>query len=241
MKRWVKIFLIVMAALFLPYESGSAAPVESSILLRFEDETRFCRIPSADVLSSLMLEKMKESGKFALRFEAPVTMEQSNRLEPPVAEHGDEILSSEIAKNLGTKYDARFAVYGKITRLDARHAVYRDLGKAASAAGEIANIFSGGIVGSILGMFGGAATAKDTLEAATHIYVLDLTDGRSIWDKEIVAVEKISGNGDPKLDTVTLASGVTVNRTVARSLESIAGQAVKTLIEEVGTNRLLIK
>lgn len=250
MKRWAKIFLVVGAAFFLPWESGAATPVESSVLLRCGDETRFYRIPSADVLSSLMLEKMNESGNFTLRANSPVAVEPGKKTE--LAMDGqtgqtdqtgpeDKILSSEILKELGAKYDARFAVYGEITRLDARHTVYRELGKGASIAGQIADVFTGGIVGSVLGMFGGAATARDTLEAAAHVYVLDLTDGRSIWDKEITAAEKISGKGDPGLDTVTAAGGFTVNKTIAKALDSLAAQAVKSLIEEVGANRLLIK
>lgn len=253
MKRWAKILLIVGAALFLQCESGAAAPVESSVLLRCGDETRFYRIPSADVLSSLMLEKMNKSGKFALRENIPVAMEHRKEIEPsmdgPTGQDGqteqtgqeDKILSSEILKEFGAKYDAKFAVYGEITRLDARHTVYRELGKGASVAGQIADVFTGGIVGSVLGMFGGAATAKDTLEAAAHIYVFDLTDGRSIWDKEITAAEKISGKGDPNLDTVTTAGGFTVNKTLAKAMDSLATQAVKSLIEEVGANRLFIK
>lgn len=262
MKRWAKIFLVVVAALFLQCESGAAAPVESSVLLRWGDETRFYRIPSADVLSSLMLEKMNESGKFTLRENFPVAVEQGKKIEPSTtgragqagqvgqigqdgqteqAGQEDKVLSSEILKVLGAKYDARFAVYGEITRLESRHTVYRELGQGASIAGQIADVFTGGIVGSVLGMFGGAATAKDTLEAAAHIYVLDLTDGRCIWDKEITAAEKISGKGDPNLDMVTTAGGLTVNKTIAKALDSLAAQAVKLLIEEVGSNRLLIK
>lgn len=256
MKRWAKIFLIVGAALFLPWESGAAAPVESSVLLRCGDETRFYRIPSADVLSALLLEKMNESGKFTLRANTPVAVEQGQKIEPATdrpdgmagptgqtdqAGPEDKIISSDILKELGAKYDARFAVYGEITRLDARHTVYRELGQGASIAGQIADVFTGGIVGSVLGMFGGAATARDTLEAAAHVYILDLTDGRSIWDKEITAAEKISGKGDPNLDTVTTAGGLTVNKTVAKALDSLAAQAVTSLIEEVGANRLLIK
>lgn len=253
MKRWAKIFLVVVAALFLQCESGAAAPVESSVLLRWGDETRFYRIPSADILSSLMLEKMNESGKFTLRANAPVAVEHRRKIERstdgPAGQTGqieqagqeDKILSSEILKGIGAKYDARFAVYGEITRLDARHTVYRELGKGASIAGQIADVFTGGIAGSVLGMFGGAATAKDTLEAAAHIYILDLTDGRSIWDKEITAAEKIAGKGDPNFDTVTTAGGFTVNKTIAKALDSLAAQAVKLLIEEVGSNRLLIK
>lgn len=240
MKQMAKIFLLAVAVLCLQHGNAAAVSGEPSVLLRFSDATRFYRVPSADLLSACMMETMNTSGKFALQSPAPVDAGQETVAEAGETARDGAIPSPETLRGIGAGHGARFAVYGRILGLETTHAVYRDLGHAAAAVGQIADIFAGSVVGAVFGAFGGAGTAKDTLRVAAHVYVLDLSDGRIVWDKEFSAEETIPG-GDPNADTVTAAGGLTANKTLVKAMDAVAGQAVKALIEDVGMNRLLIK
>ena len=237
MKKFLKLLTLVIA--FCAAQQGTAFAVagEPSVLLRFSDETRFYRVPSSDILSALMMEKLAASGKFSLRTEQVV--DAAREIPQNGMEQTGDSVAPDALKAIGAKYGANYAISGTIERLGTAHMVYRDLGNAASTAGQIASIFTGGIVGSILGAFGGASTTKDTLGVAVHIAVLDVSDGHPIWEKDFAAVEAI-GKEDPNADMVTVG-GVQTNRTLAKAMESIADAAVQALIEDVGQNRLLIK
>ena len=236
MKKFLHI--LVLLTLFLSSQCSVAFAVsgEPSVLFRFADKTRFYRVPSADVLSALMMEKLVASGKFALSSERPVDAGK----ELSAVDGFQTKMPTETLKTIGASHGAKYAISGNIEKLGAVHTVYRDLGNAASTAGQIADIFTGGLAGTILGAFGGAGTAKDTLGVVVHVCVLDLSDGHPIWEKDFSVVETIPNRNDPNADLVDIG-GVKANRTLAKAMETVAESAVKALIEDVGQNRLLIK
>lgn len=236
MKKFLHILALLAFLLLSQCGVAFAVSGEPSVLLRFSDETRFYRVPSADVLSTLMMEKLAASGKFVLRSERPIDAGK----EHPAVDGSQTKMPPESLKTIGASYGAKYAVSGSIEKLGAVHTVYRDLGNAASAAGQIADIFTGGLAGAILGAFGGASTAKDTLGVVVNVCVLDLSDGRTIWEKDFSAVETIPNRDDPNTDVVDVG-GISANRTLAKAMDTVADAAVKALIEDVGQNRLLIK
>ena len=237
MKKYFKILTLITFFLVAQCSIAFAVSGEPSVLLRFSDKTRFYRIPSTDILSTLMMEKLAASGKFVLRSARPIDAGKEQQL---VAGSPVEAIKPEVLKDISTSYGARYAISGTVAKLGTMHTVYRDLGNAASAAGQIADIFTGGLAGAILGAFGGASTTKDTLGVVVHVYVLDLSDGRSIWEKDFSVLETISSRDDPNDDLVDVG-GIAANRTLAKAMDAVAEAAAKALIEDVGQNRLLIK
>ena len=264
MKNCLKILALALLVFSVRADAAFAMAGEPSVLLHFADETRFYRVQSSDVLSALLMEKLTASGKFTLRSEVPVDIAVPPSLDTPDApssETGAEMpdapapqeaaasaqtaakpraISPAALKAVSEQYGARYAIYGTIRRLETVHTVYRDLGNAASVAGKIADIFTGGILGTVLGAFGGAGTAKDTLGVAVTVRVLDMADGQAVWEKDFASAVTIPDKNDPDADMVT-AAGVQSNATLAKALDAVAEAAVKALIEEVGQNRLLIK
>lgn len=223
MKRFIA---ALAAAFFMGSGTAQAMSGEPCVLTAFSDKTRFYRIPTSDVLSSFMLEKMMEAGRFSLREGTPV----------PVTGGGE---STEEFKKIGKAYDAPFIISGTVRKLSTSHRVYRDLGHAASAAGDVIGMIGGGILGSVIGAFGRAATVKDTLSVTVDVSVISASDGRPVWTKEISVDTPISSDA-PEGPFVTVA-GHEVNKYFAAAMEAVATEAVKSLTEDVGANRVIVR